>query len=92
MKNFDKFILGLFIFGTALLVVSVFLFKFMPFALNVTISVLEGVTALTMLGASIISHIKNKNTPNDIWYSNRFQVIFFSIILVGWAIAAYFVM
>ena len=54
-------------------------------------SVLEGLTAVIMLVLTGISAIKNHKS-SDSWYSNPVQVIFFSVILIGWAIAVFFVM
>ena len=85
MKNLDKIFMTLFIIGTVFLVVSVCFFRLAPFGFNVAMSVLEGLTAV------IISAIKNRKSSGS-WYSNPFQVIFFSVILMGWAIAVFFVM
>ena len=91
MKNLDKIFMALFIIGTVLLIVSVCFFRLAPLGFNVAMSILEGLTAVIMLALTSVSAIKNRKS-SDSWYSNPFQVIFFSVILMGWAIAVFFVM
>ena len=91
MKNLDKIFMALFIIGTVLLIISVCFFRLAPLDFNVAMSILEGLTAVIMLALTGVSAIKNRKS-SDSWYSNPFQVIFFSVILMGWAIAVFFVM
>lgn len=91
MKNLDKIFMALFIIGTVFLVVSVCFFRLAPIGFNVAMSILEGLTALIMLVLTGISAIKNHKSYGS-WYSNPFQTVFFSVILIGWAIAVFFVM
>ena len=91
MKNLDKIFMALFIIGTVLLIISVCFFRLAPLGFNVAMSILEGLTAVIMLALTGVSAIKNRKSSGS-WYSNPFQVIFFSVILIGWAIAVFFVM
>lgn len=91
MKNLDKIFMALFIIGTVLLVVSVCFFRLAPIGFNIAMSVFEGLTAVIMLVLTGISAIKNHKSSSS-WYSNHFQTVFFSVILIGWAIAVFFVM
>ena len=91
MKILDKIFMALFIIGTVLLIVSVCFFRLAPLGFNVAMSILEGLTAVIMLALTGVSAIKNRKSSGS-WYSNPFQVIFFSVILMGWAIAVFFVM